>query len=62
MQYDKLNEEKHNTEKKLRQFLGNIANNDMSNLQEIKLGMHHVNLTSDCLPISFDMLIILYLR
>lgn len=43
IQYDKLNEEKQNKEKKLRQLLGDIVNNDMSNLQEIKLGIEAVN-------------------
>ena len=50
MHYDKVNEEKQNTEKKLRQFLGNIANKDMSNLQEIKLGIKAV----DVLKAMFD--------
>ena len=43
IQYDKVNEEKQNTEKKLRQFLGDIANKDMSNLQEIRLGIEAVD-------------------
>lgn len=50
IQYDKVNEEKQNTEKKLRQFLGDIANKDMSNLQEIKLGIEAV----DALKAMFD--------
>lgn len=50
IQYDKVNEEKQNTEKKLRQFLGDIANKDMSNLKEIKLGIEAV----DALKAMFD--------
>ena len=50
IQHDKLNEEKANTEKKLSQFLGNLANKDMSNLQEIKLGIEAV----DALKAMFD--------
>ena len=41
---------KQNTEKKLRQFLGDIANKDMSNLKEIKLGIEAV----DALKAMFD--------
>lgn len=50
IQYNKVNEEKQNTEKKLQQFLGDIANKDMSNLQEIKLGIEAV----DALKAMFD--------
>lgn len=43
IQYDRLNEEKQNIEKKLRQLLGDIANDHMSNLQEIKRGIEAVD-------------------
>ena len=50
IKYVKVNEEKQNTEQKLRQFLGDITNKDMSNLQEIELGIEAV----DALKAMFD--------